>query len=74
MEKAMRGNMGGPMTSRDGNLSYKQCEMGRDVSLGVGAGHSSDEGRDNITLQERRACALACFLSREGRASVPEEG
>jgi len=72
MEKAMRGNMGDPVTSRNGNLPYKQCEAGRNVSLGVGADRSSNERRESITLQEQRVCALACFRSREGLASVPE--
>ncbi len=74
MEKVIRGNMGDPMASVNGNLSYKRCEMDRNVSLGVGADRSSDERRDSITLQEQRVCALACFRSREGLASVPVEG
>jgi len=70
----MRGNMGDPVTSRNGNLPYKQCEVDRNVPLGVGADRSSNERRDSITLQKRRVCALACFRSREGLALVPVEG
>ena len=33
---------------------------------GVGAGSSSDDGRDSITLQERRTCTLEMF-HREGK-------
>jgi hypothetical protein len=33
---------------------------------GVGAGSSSDDGRDSITLSERRTCTLEAF-HREGK-------
>jgi hypothetical protein len=41
-------------------------EVGWPVSGGVGAGHSSHDGRDNITLQEQRARTLG-MLRRGGK-------
>ena len=58
-------NMGDPCISGftpAGKRSYKaNTEMESDGCMGVGGGHSSDDGEDNITSSEQRASTLATF-------------
>jgi hypothetical protein len=43
-----------------------ESEIDQSAHRGVGAGSSSDDGRDSITLPERRTCTLEMFR-REGK-------
>ena len=46
----------------------RNAEIRGDVMRGVGDGHSSDDGKDNITLLEQRAISLEvlCLNGRPG--------
>ena len=46
----------------------RNAEIHSDAMRGVGDGHSSDDGKDNITLPEQRAISLEmlCLNGRSG--------
>jgi len=62
-EKVWWANTGGPCisgTTPPGKPTYKvQAEVEGDGCVGVGGGHGSNDGGDNITPPERRAPTLA---------------
>ena len=60
-ETSMRAGMA---TRLIGHIS--ESEIDQVAHGGVGAGSSSDDGRDSITLSERRTCTLEVF-HREGK-------